>query len=211
MHATLWSDRAGQPYDVLVAAPTQSRHDSAAGHVHPTAIVESGVSVGPSSNIWHHAHLRSGSIVGGGCNIGKNVYIDEGVVVGDRVKIQNNVSLYRGVTIGDDVFLGPSCVFTNDRHPRATNDGWAVVLTDVRRGASIGANATIVCGVVIGEWSAVGAGGVVTHDVLDHQLVYGNPAVPAGWVCWCGEVVSRDATTAPATFECGRCDGPGRS
>ena len=173
---------------------------------HETAIVESGAVIGDDTRIWHHSHVRSGATIGDGASLGKNVYIDGGVTIGDRVKIQNNVSVYHGVTIADDVFLGPSCVFTNDRYPRAVG-AWEVVATEVARGASVGANATIVCGVILGEWSAVGAGAVVTHDVLPHQLVLGNPARPAGWVCKCGRVVSRDPSLAPASLECAECSG----
>ena len=176
---------------------------------HDTAIVEPGAQVGDDTRIWHHSHVRAGAVLGTATSLGKNVYIDAGVTIGDRVKIQNNVSVYRGVTIANDVFLGPSCVFTNDRYPRATGEDWEVVPTVVAQGASVGANATIVCGVRLGEWCVVGAGAVVTHDVLPHQLVLGNPARPAGWVCHCGRVVSRNSPTPPASFRCGRCEkGP---
>jgi len=172
---------------------------------HDSAIVEDGAQIGDGSHVWHHSHVRSGARIGSDVNLGKNVYIDAGVVIGDRVKVQNNVSVYHGVAVGDDVFLGPSCVFTNDRYPRAVGQ-WQVTETSVLRGASVGANATIVCGVTLGEWCAVGAGAVVTHDVASHQLVLGNPARPAGWVCRCGRVVSRDASTTPATFVCDQCE-----
>ena len=173
---------------------------------HDTALVEDGAEIGDGTRVWHHSHVRAGARIGSDVNLGKNVYIDSGVTIGDRVKVQNNVSVYHGVTIADDVFLGPSCVFTNDRYPRAVG-AWEVTATTVRRGASVGANATIVCGVTLGEWCAVGAGAVVTHDVLPHQLVLGNPARPAGWVCECGRVVSRDAGTAPDEFNCNVCEG----
>ena len=176
---------------------------------HESAIVEAGAQVGDHTRIWHHSHVRAGAVVGAGTSLGKNVYIDAGVTIGDRVKIQNNVSVYHGVTVGDDVFLGPSCVFTNDRYPRAAGGDWQVVPTAVSQGASVGANATVVCGVTLGEWCVVGAGAVVTHDVRAHQLVLGNPARPAGWVCRCGRVVSRVASQPPASFECGHCqEGP---
>ena len=169
-----------------------------------TAIVESGSRVGAGTRIWHHAHVRAGATIGENASLGKNVYIDLDVTIGSRVRIQNNVSVYRGVTIADDVFLGPSCVFTNDRYPRADNAQFTIVPTSVQRGASVGANSTIVCGVTLGEWSAIAAGAVVTHDVAAHQLVVGSPARPAGWVCKCGKVVSR-AAEPPASFECGDC------
>jgi acetyltransferase-like isoleucine patch superfamily enzyme len=169
-----------------------------------TAIVEPGAQIGEGTRIWHHAHVRAGATIGSFTSLGKNVFIDAEVKIGSRVKVQNNVSVYRGVTIGDDVFLGPSCVFTNDRYPRATGTDWQVVTTLVQQGASVGANATIVCGVTLGKWAAIAAGAVVTHDVAEHQLVVGSPARPAGWVCRCGRVVSR-AATPPPSFDCGDC------
>lgn len=172
---------------------------------HPTAEVEPGAQVGGGTRIWHHVHVRSSARVGSDVSLGKNVYVDADVSIGDRVKIQNNVSVYRGVRIEDDVFVGPSCVFTNDRFPRASNPQWEVVPTLVRRGASLGANSTVVCGVTIGAWAVVGAGAVVTRDVADHQLVVGNPARPVGWVGECGHLVSRDASTRPQDFECSLC------
>ncbi len=169
-----------------------------------TAIVESGATIGRGTRLWEHVQVRAGAVVGEHCNLGKNVYIDADVHIGDRVKIQNNVSVYRGVALGDDVFLGPSCVFTNDLYPRAGNVDWDVVETSVADGASIGANATIVCGNSLGSWCVVGAGSVVTHDVEAHQLVLGNPARHAGWVCRCGRVVTR-SSERPETFECAIC------
>jgi len=154
--------------------------------VHPTAVVEEGAIIGEGTRIWHFAHIRSGAKIGRNCNIGKDVYIDVGVEIGNNVKIQNCVSVYRGVKIEDDVFIGPHAVFTNDLYPRSFNTDWKVVPTLVKRGASIGANATIVCGVTIGEYAMVGAGSVVTRDVPPHGLVYGNPARLRGFVCVCG-------------------------
>ena len=175
-----------------------------APQVHETAIVEPGASLGEDTKVWHHSHVRSGARIGRGCTLGKNVFVDAGVEIGDRVKIQNNVSVYRGVTLADEVFVGPSAVFTNDLRPRAVTADWNVIPTNVERGASIGANATIVCGVTLAPWSMVAAGAVVTHDVAAHQLVAGVPARPLGWVCECGEVVSR-AEEPPASFSCGAC------
>ena len=154
--------------------------------VHPTAVVEDGAIIGEGTRIWHFAHVRSGARVGRNCNIGKDVYIDVGVVIGDNVKIQNGVSVYRGVVIEDDAFIGPHAVFTNDLYPRSFNRDWQVVPTIVKKGASIGANATIVCGVTIGEYAMIGAGAVVTKDVPPYGLVYGNPARLKGFVCVCG-------------------------
>lgn len=172
--------------------------------MHPSAIVEDGASIGDATSIWHHSHVRAGASIGRGCVIGKNVYIDAGVSVGNRVKIQNNVSVYVGVTIGDDVFVGPSAVFTNDDLPRAFSTHWTINETVVNRGASIGANATIICGNTIGEYAVAGAGAVVTRDVHPHQLVAGNPARHCGWVCRCGAVISRDEARPP-TVSCIEC------
>jgi len=156
--------------------------------VHPTAIVEEGVELGAGAKIWHHSHIRRGARIGANCNIGKNVYVDFDVSVGNGSKIQNNVSVYHGVTIGRDVFVGPSAVLTNDLMPRAAI--WSderLVKTLVEDGASIGANATIVCGITIGRYAMIGAGSVVTRDVPAYALVYGNPARIHGAVCECGK------------------------
>jgi perosamine synthetase len=171
---------------------------------HPTAIVEDGSAVGEGTTIWHHAHVRSGAAIGQSCNLGKNVYIDAGVRIGNGVKIQNNVSVYHGVEIHDDVFVGPSAVFTNDLRPRAHAADWQVTPTVVRAGASIGANATIVCGIEIGGNAMVAAGAVVTRTVQPHQLVAGSPARHRGWVCRCGAVLSRDQV-APSSLTCESC------
>lgn len=171
---------------------------------HDTAVVEDGVSCGPGTKVWHHCHLRSGAVIGAACTLGKNVFVDSGVTIGDRVKVQNNVSVYRGVHLEDDVFVGPSAVFTNDRFPRAPGGDWEVVDTLVSQGASIGANATIVCGVVLGRWSAVGAGAVVTRDVAPHELVVGNPARRLGWVCRCGRVLAKSTAAIPP-MTCAGC------
>ena len=161
--------------------------------VHPSADVEDGAQIGAGTKIWHIAHVRSTAKIGGGCVIGRNVYVDADVVIGDLVKIQNNVSVYHGVTIEDEVFVGPCAVFINDFRPRAQNPTWEVTPTLVRRGASIGANATIVCGNEIGEYAMIAAGSVVTKSVKPFQLVAGNPARHLGWVDKEGTVVSRDA------------------
>ena len=172
--------------------------------VHPTAIVEDGADVGAGTSVWHHAHVRDGARVGQECVLGKNVYVDVHAVVGDRCKLQNNVSVYHGVHIGDDVFVGPSATLTNDLVPRAFNAEWQVVETHVLSGASIGANATIVCGVTLGKYSMVAAGATVTRDVADHQLVAGTPARHLAWVCRCGNVVSREAEV-PDALVCDDC------
>jgi acetyltransferase-like isoleucine patch superfamily enzyme len=175
--------------------------------VHETAVVEPGASIGPGTRIWHHAHVRSGATIGEGCTLGKNVYVDAGVTIGDGVKIQNNVSVYQGVHLADEVFVGPSAVFTNDRFPRAATQEWEVVETHVRRGASIGANATLICGIEIGEWATVAAGAVVTRPVASHELVAGNPARRLGWVCRCGRVLARTTGELDPTA-CDACGAP---
>jgi len=150
---------------------------------HETAIIDEGCFIGNGVKIWHFSHLMTGCTVGNRCNIGQNVVISPGVVLGDNVKVQNNVSIYTGVTCGDDVFLGPSCVFTNVINPRsAVPRKHEYMPTQVCKGASIGANATIICGITIGEYAMIGAGAVVTKDVPAYALVVGNPARRIGWV-----------------------------
>ncbi len=155
--------------------------------VHATAEVSSEASIGEGTKIWNHAQVRERACIGADCIISKNVYVDTGVIIGNRVKIQNNVNVYHGVEIEDDVFLGPSMTFTNDRFPRAFQSDFQVGKTLVRKGASIGANATIRCDITVGEYAMVGSGSVVTHDVPAHALVIGNPARQIGWVCKCGQ------------------------
>ncbi|HEX5740278.1 MAG TPA: acyltransferase [Pilimelia sp.] len=167
-------------------------------YVHPTAQVDEGARIGAGTKVWHIAHVRSTAQIGADCVIGRNVYLDAEAVVGDRVKIQNNVSVYQGVTIEDEVFVGPCAVFTNDLRPRAQNPDWQVVPTLVKRGASIGANATLVCGITVGEYAMIAAGAVVTKDVAPYQLVAGNPARPRGWVDEKGNIVSRNPAAPPA-------------
>jgi UDP-2-acetamido-3-amino-2,3-dideoxy-glucuronate N-acetyltransferase len=171
--------------------------------VHPSAEIEDGAAVGAGARVWRRAHVRTGAVVGKNVQLGANVFVDAGVRVGDRVKIQNNVSVYAGVELEDETFVGPAAVFTNDLNPRATGD-WLLAPTFVRRGASVGANATILCGTELGEHCLVGAGAVVTKNVAPHQLVLGNPARPAGWVCRCGTVVSRDKER-PVDLACQTC------
>jgi UDP-3-O-[3-hydroxymyristoyl] glucosamine N-acyltransferase len=178
----------------------------AAAFIHDTAIVDAGASVGPDTKVWHHSHVRTGARIGAGCTIGKNVYVDAGVQIGDRVKIQNNVSVYAGVVIEDEVFVGPSAVFTNDRVPRAGSAEWQMVPTYVRTGASVGANATVVCGVELGPCCLVGAGAVVTRSVLAHEIVVGNAARRIGWVCACGATTVRASAGEPAELHCDACE-----
>lgn len=150
---------------------------------HPTAIIDEGTKIGNQTNIWHFSHIMLGCEIGEKCNIGQNVVISPGVKLGRNVKVQNNVSIYTGVICEDDVFLGPSCVFTNIINPRSqVNRKGQYVKTVVKRGASIGANATIVCGHDIGEFAFIGAGAVVTKSVAPYALVVGNPAKQIGWI-----------------------------
>jgi UDP-2-acetamido-3-amino-2,3-dideoxy-glucuronate N-acetyltransferase len=156
--------------------------------VHPTAVIDENVTIGAGCKIWHFSHILSGSKIGDGCNIGQNVVIGPDVVIGKGCKIQNNVSVYKGVTLEDGVFCGPSMVFTNVYNPRAEIRKMSEVRpTLVKRGATIGANATIICGITIGNYSFVGAGAVVTKNVPEYALVMGNPAKQVGWACKCGE------------------------
>lgn len=150
--------------------------------IHPTSIIDPNAEVGEGSKVWVNVQIRERARIGRECILSKDVYIDHGVVIGDRCKIQNSVSIYNGVSIGDEVFVGPNACFTNDRVPRAVNPDWIVVPTVIERGASIGANATIVCGIRIGEYAMVGAGAVVTRDVEPFSLVVGNPAKKIGRV-----------------------------
>jgi UDP-2-acetamido-3-amino-2,3-dideoxy-glucuronate N-acetyltransferase len=183
--------------------------------VHPTADVSPDAEIGPGSSIWNQAQVRERARIGARCIIGKNVYVDVDVVIGDDVKVQNNVSLFHGVTVEDGVFVGPHVCFTNDRVPRAINpDGslktdadWDVSPTLVRRGAALGANATILPGVTIGRWAMVGSGSVVTRDVADWELVAGNPARRLGSACPCGQPL-RDVDGEPFRGTCPRCGSP---
>jgi len=150
---------------------------------HETAIIDKGCLIGKNTKIWHFSHLMANSVVGENCNIGQNVVISPDVILGSNTKVQNNVSIYTGVVCEDDVFLGPSMVFTNVINPRsAINRRNDYMTTIVKKGASIGANATIVCGNDIGKFSFIGAGAVVTKEVLDYSLVVGNPSQHIGWV-----------------------------
>ena len=178
--------------------------------IHPTAVVDEGATLGEGTKVWHFSHIMSDAMVGERCNIGQNVVISPGVILGSNVKIQNNVSLYTGVICDDDVFLGPSCVFTNVVNPRsAVNRRGQYAQTRVGRGASIGANATIVCGHDIGQFAFIGAGAVVTKQVPDYALVVGNPARQMGWMSEFGHKLLFDEqglATCPESGEAYRLD-----
>ena len=169
--------------------------------IHESALVDDGVIIGAGTKIWHFAHVLAGTHIGERCVLGQNVMAGPDVVIGNGCKIQNNVSIYKGVTLEDDVFCGPSCVFTNVLTPRAFVERKEEFLpTRVGRGVTIGANATIICGVTIGQYAMIGAGAVVTRDIPDHSLVAGNPARHLGWVSRTGERLGGDLV-CPRTGE----------
>lgn len=181
-----------------------------ATRIHSSSFVSEQADIGDGTQIWLFCQVREGAKIGKNCVFGKNIYVDADVVIGDNCKIQNNVSLYVGVTLEDGVFAGPHVCFTNDKHPRAVNpDGslksatdWHVTKTLIKKGAALGANSTIVCGVTVGTWAMVAAGSVVSKDVPDHGLVVGNPARLVGYVCSCGERVKLEGDRAACG--CGR-------
>jgi len=173
---------------------------------HPTSVVESDA-IGADTKIWHFVHVRKGATIGRRCVIGKSAYVDADVTIGDDVKIQNFASIYKGVTLEDGVFIGPAVVFTNDMRPRASLwDDARLIRTTVKTGASIGANATILCGVVIGGYAMIGAGSVVTRALPAFSLAYGNPARLYGHVCYCGEKLEQilAENEGGVTYKC-RC------
>ena len=170
--------------------------------VHESSFIDEGAQIGEGTKVWHFCHVMPGAKIGEHCSLGQNVVVMSNVRIGNRVKIQNNVSLYEGVVLEDEVFCGPSCVFTNVTTPRShVSRKGQYESTVVKRGASIGANATIVCGVTVGEYAFVGAGAVITSDVSSHALMVGVPARRVGWMCQCGERLH--LTAGEAT--CGTC------
>ena len=171
-------------------------------YVHPTSIIDNDVEIGEGTKIWHFCHIQSGTVIGKKCSFGQNVNVSNNVKIGNGVKVQNNVSVYEGVELEDYVFCGPSCVFTNDLTPRAKYPKGRARYkkTLVKEGASIGANATVVCGCTISRWALIGAGAVVTGNVPNHALMLGVPARLRGWVCECGTILSDDLVCD----QCGR-------
>lgn len=176
-------------------------------YVHPSAYVEDGVSIGEGTKIWHLVQVREGAKLGKNCIVGKSVFIDTKVPIGNNVKIQNFVSIYHGVRIEDDVFVGPHVCFTNDYLPRATSQDWELVETTVRKGASLGANSTIVCGITIEQYAMIGAASLVSKNVGHHELVYGNPARLQGYVCYCGNILIKTKEPLPKgeILHCEKC------
>jgi len=174
--------------------------------VHESSYVDEGAQIGANTKIWHFCHVMGSTKIGERCNIGQNVFVAADVIIGDNVKIQNNVSLYTGVIVEDDVFLGPSMVLTNVINPRShVSRKHEYKTTLIKRGASIGANATIVCGVTLGRYCFIGAGTVVTRSVPDFGLVYGNPGKIQGWVCQCGIRLEFEESDGQGQAHCAEC------
>ncbi|OQX54941.1 MAG: N-acetyltransferase [Candidatus Cloacimonas sp. 4484_209] len=177
---------------------------------HPTAIIDNGAKIGNGTKIWHFTHIMKGAKIGKNCTIGQNCYIASRASIGNGVKIENNVSIFDLVTLENNVFVGPSAVFINDKNPRAPYPkGGNWIPTLVKEGATIGANATILCGITIGRWAFVASGAVVTKDVKDYSIVKGNPARHAGWICECGEKLrfkkNRRETSDTEKIVCKKC------
>jgi len=181
-------------------------------YIHPTADVSPKAVIGPGSKIWHQAQVREGAVLGRNCILGKGAYVDFGVQIGDNVKIQNRASVYHGVTLENGVFVGPHVIFTNDKLPRAINpdgslksdDDWDLGRILVKEGASLGAGVIVVAGVTIGRFAMVGSGAVVTKDIPDYGLVYGNPARLNGYVCPCGHKLAK-VSGAGDLWRCTHC------
>lgn len=174
-------------------------------YIHPTAEVSPKATIGEGTKIWNQAQVREGAVIGRDCVISKDVYIDQGVIIGNGVKIQNGVSIYKGVTLEDRVFVGPHSTFTNDIRPRAFTSDWAVIPTRLRTGCSVGANATVMCGVTLGEYCMISAGAVITVDTLPYGLYIGNPARLKGFVSKSGfEMESVETEADYLVFKCSK-------
>ncbi|MFH1597614.1 MAG: acyltransferase [Patescibacteria group bacterium] len=173
--------------------------------VHETSIIEEKATIGSGTKIWHWTHVMPSAKIGKDCSLGQNVYVGSEAVIGNNVKVQNNVSVYDKVILEDNVFCAPSCVFTNDPNPRAEyshRDSW--LQTVVKKGATIGANATVICGNSIGEYAFIGAGSVVTKDIPDYALAFGNPARIQGWMCQCGTKIDFGSKDQAKCLECNK-------
>jgi len=195
--------RTGQ-HETVVALPCHWTTDMTSGSIHPSAIIDPGATIGERTRIWHFAHVCGGARIGTDCSLGQNVFVGNDVVIGNNVKVQNNVSVYDAVRLDDDVFCGPSMVFTNVYNPRsAISRKNEYRTTRVCHGATLGANCTIVCGVIIGEYAFVGAGAVVNRDVAPYALMTGVPARRTGWMCRCGTRLLNEAGRAEC-HECGQ-------
>lgn len=178
-------------------------------YIHESVAIDAGAIIGAETKVWNNTHIRGGAVIGKNCNIGQNVYVDNDVIIGNFCKLQNNVNIYEGVILEDYVFCGPSMTFTNVKFPRCLypTDKKNYVRTIVRYGATIGANATIVCGVTIGRHSMVGSGSVVIKSVEDYALVVGNPAKQIGWVCECGEKLTENLICDKCNRKYNLCNG----
>jgi len=176
-------------------------------YIHPTAIVEKTATIGEGTRIWHFVHVRENAEIGKHCVLGHAVYVGKEVAIGNRVKLENRATVYQGVKIEDDVFVGPHVTFTNDPYPRSLGTDWTIVPTLIRKGASIGAGAVVVCGITIGEYAMIGAGSIVTKDVPPHAIAYGNPAKIKGFVCKCGRrLIKEEEKPKYILMNCPFCD-----
>jgi acetyltransferase-like isoleucine patch superfamily enzyme len=169
-------------------------------YVHPTAVIDKTAVIGDGTKVWHFVHVRENAEIGRNCVLGDFVYVGIGVKIGNSVKLENRATVYGGVKIEDKVFVGPHVTFTNDPYPRSFSTDWKIVSTLVRKGASIGAGAVVMCGVTIGEYAMIGAGSVVTKDVPSHAIVYGNPAEVRGFACKCGRNLEEGETKRKFVF-----------
>jgi acetyltransferase-like isoleucine patch superfamily enzyme len=175
-------------------------------YVHATAVVDKTAQIGSGTKVWHFVHIREAAQIGRDCVLGHAVYIGKAVKIGDHVKLENRATVYQGVTIEDSVFVGPHVTFTNDPYPRSRSDDWKIVPTLVKKGASIGAGAVVLCGVTIGEHAMIGAGSIVTRDIPPYARAYGNPARIAGFVCVCGRRLAKEKEEQTAIFmKCPAC------
>lgn len=202
----LYHPRSISPNVIPTLNVSEGEGEKSAFYAHPTAAIDPQSKIGDETKIWHFCHIANSAEIGKSCVLGQNVYIGPGVKIGNNVKIQNNVSIYEGVVLEDDVFCGPSCVFTNVKNPRShVSRRNEFRQTFVKKGATIGANATVICGVTIGEYAFIGAGATVTKDVPAYGLVHGSPARLQGWMCRCGEKVARAEAHEQGERTCSRC------